>query len=163
MATLYTLFFSVYENIPAPAGVALDAAPITRESEKHRFLVDEFFSYDVRGLSDMTPNDLPPQQRLSSKEQNSNACIDLALRRWLAVQQNLTASGVSQREAAGAILQRVKVAGVGRPEILDLAELCQPLWVHPWLGNMENAKAFFRNNNSSKWDDEQWTVCKSLY
>ena len=57
------------------------------------------------------------------------------------MQPNLTMTGIADREVAQAILQRVKPTGA--PVILDLGDPCQPLYVHPWLGNVENARAFF--------------------
>jgi hypothetical protein len=159
--------FSVYEQpAEAAAGVAAAAAaPASQsvESADHRFIVDAWISYDVRGLSAASPNAPLPDEALTLAQMNGDDCIDFAIGRWLAVVPSVTGSGYPERDEAGAILQRVKPVGAGKLQILELKELCQPLWTFPWLKNFDTAKAFFASGRSTKWDADQWLVCPKLY
>jgi len=45
---------------------------------------------------------------------------------------------------------------------LGMSFLCQPLFAFPVLGNVQDAKAFFRAQ-FSKWDAEQWLVLSQVF
>ena len=97
----------------APGGVAAAAGQLAnaqKQSTTVRFVVDSWFSYDITGLADDAG--AAPDHRLSLKEQNDpSMTIDLALVRNLAIQANVTGTGISNREvAARHVFQRVKPA-----------------------------------------------------
>ena len=61
--------------------------------------------------------------------------IDLAVGRWLVVQPTITASGDSDRESSASyVFQLVKPSA--KTLIMDVAELCQPLWAIPYLATL---------------------------
>jgi hypothetical protein len=169
--------FSTFDPaVAAQPGGVVAAAPvaepeIARESAHLRFIVDFWFSYDATGLTPETPNAIS-RRRLKVSELNlspdsdSDAdqplnVIDLAAGRWVAVQPSITASGDTTRENVAAyVFQRVKASA--KRQILDIGELCQPLWVLPFLRNVDGAKEFF-DSKESKWSADQWLVCKKLY
>jgi hypothetical protein len=64
------------------------------------------------------------------------------------------------RECAAAVFQRVKP--FAKRVIVDVAQLCQPLWAFPWLNDYDTAKEFFRGK-VNKWDADQWLVCDQLF
>jgi hypothetical protein len=172
-ATAEHAIFSVFEEVGVAANAgggaaAAAAAPAVRvaESKTGRFIVDAWFSYDVRGLSSVNPNAPPPAKRPTAKELDED-CIDLCFCRWLSVQPSVTGSGIAARDEADAVLQRLKRApgAGGKLAILEVGTLCQPLWAFPWLGNYESARAqaAFSRSSFSKWDAEQWLVAKKLY
>ena len=141
------------------AGAAQAKAPNVQSSKK-RFIVDWWFSYDITGLS--AGSNAAPTKRLTLKDQNNpDIAVDLVVGRRLVLQPTITASGVESREtAADYVFQRVKPAP--KLYILDLADLCQPLWAIPFLHNVATAKAFFAADDS-KWSADQWLVVKKLY
>jgi len=140
------------------------------ESRDARFLVDFFISYDIRGLSAESPNAPVPAKPLSSSERNDIAfAVDFAVGRRLEVQQSVAAASLSgaagvanskRREFADAVFQRVKPTGAACV-IVDVGQLCQPLWAFPWLRDVVGAKAFFRTK-TNKWDADQWLVASKL-
>ena len=89
--------------------------------------------------------------------------IDLAVGRWLS-KQSTVANGNADRENAAkhAAFERVKPAPGSKCVIVDLADLCQPLWAMPVLGPVAIAREFFCTN-TSKWSANQWLVCAMLY
>jgi len=135
------------------------------ESKVDRFLVDFFISYDIRGLSAEAPNAPVPAKPLSSSELNDlSFAVDLAFGRRLEVQQAVAAPSGSEdalrREFAQAVFQRVKPAAACC--VVDVAQLCQPLWAFPWVRDVAGAKVLFRTK-TNKWDAEQWLVASKLY
>ena len=54
-------------------------------------------------------------------------------------------------------------ARLGKYEMRDIGQLCQPLCSFPFLGPMGNAMKFFRGGKSSKWDVNEWLVLPKLY
>ena len=88
--------------------------------------------------------------------------VDLALGRYLAVQATVTTAGAAsvREEWAKKVFQRVKPKAA--LVALDMGFLCQPLFAFPVLGNVQDAKAFFRAQ-LSKWDAEQWLVLSKLF
>jgi hypothetical protein len=152
--------FSAFDPAVAaqPGGVV--AAPIAepeiaRESSSLRFIVDFWFSYDATasGLTPEAPNAMP-KRRLKVSELNQSPAsdsdsdqpplkvIDLAAGRWVVVQPSITASGDATREGVAAyVFQRVKA--LAKREILDIGELCQPLWVLPFLRNVDGATRWY--------------------
>ena len=125
--------FSVFEGAAAAPGAV---APV-RESSMLRFIVDFWISYNITGLTAVDQN--PPPDRLSARQLNKDdedvTVIDLAVGRWLVVQPTITASGDSHRESAASyVFQRVKPSA--KTVIMDVAELCQPLWAIPYLATL---------------------------
>jgi len=117
-------------------------------------------SYDIRGLSDPTPNAPAPEDALSTVQVNDiKFAIDLAVGRRLEVMPTVAAGPAAtsaMRECAAAILQRVKPSQ--KHVIVDVAQLCQPLWAFPWLNSFAEAQDFFKHK-VNKWDADQWLVC----
>jgi hypothetical protein len=162
--------FSVYESVAVAGGgaaggaaAAAAAAPSVVESQSKYFVVDGWFSYDVRGLSSADPNAPPPPKRLTTKELGGDDCIDLCFGRWLTVLPSVTGSGIAGRDVADTVLRRVKPEGAGKLTILEVGALCQPLWVFPWLRNYDAALEAFSRGSFTKWDAEQWLVATWLY
>jgi hypothetical protein len=165
-ATSEHAIFSVYEQIQVPvAGGVAAAQPLFRietvESERFRFIVDGWFSYDIRELSAAYPNIEPPAKPLSKTDLNGVSCIDLCIGRWLEVLPTVTGSGIEDRESAAAIFQRVKPQDT--LQILEIGELCQPLWAFPWFGDYATSREFFSRSDYTKWDAEQWLIASKLY
>ena len=159
--------FSMFEaDAVVPAGVAGPAPKRRqRESTKDRFIVDFFMSYDIRGLSADTPNAPAPADALSTAQVNDiKFAIDFAVGRRLEVMPMVAAGSAAAsalRDCAGAILQRVKPKGE-KHVIVEVGQLCQPLWAFPWLNSFAEAKDFFKHK-VNKWDADQWLVCSYLY
>jgi hypothetical protein len=160
----------VYESVAVAGGgaaggaaAAAAAAPSVVESQSKYFVVDGWFSYDVRGLSSADPNAPPPPKRLTTKELGGDDCIDLCFGRWLTVLPSVTGSGIAGRDVADTVLRRVKPEGAGKLTILEVGALCQPLWVFPWLRNYDAALEAFSRGSFTKWDAEQWLVATWLY
>ena len=148
----------------APGGAAapLAAAPkaTRQQSERERYVVDFWFSYDITGL-DEDPNAEPKTQLTLAQQNDPKFAVDLAVARELLVQPTITATGNISRETAAAyVFQRVKAAP--KPVIVDLADLCQPLWTFPFLGSVTDAKTFF-SGTSSKWSTNHWLIAPKLY
>lgn len=156
--------FSLFEEDEGAASpVGADMAPV-RESETERFIVDFWISYDVTGLSAENPNN-PPARQLSEKELNADhddvKVIDIAVGRMLVEQPSITMTGNAVREeAASYVFQRMKPTA--KLAILEVSQLCRPLWAIPFLGDVEAARTFF-DENESKWCAKQWLVVKKLY
>jgi hypothetical protein len=143
------------------AGGAAAGAPVPVESRTEFFFVEGWLSYDTSGLSDAVPNAPISGERLSLAEQSSERCVDLAVGRRGSVVPYLAESQLARdRIAAKKVFQRVKLSP--KREIVDIANLCQPLLVYPYLGSVAEAKTYFRHS-TSKWDVEQWLVCPKLY
>jgi len=83
-----------------------------RESKADRFIVYFFMSYDIRLLSDPTPNALAPEDALSTVQVNDiKFATDLAVGRRLEVMPTVAAGPAATsalRECAAAILLWVK-------------------------------------------------------
>ena len=173
--------FSGYDPVanpgPAPGGVAAGAAAAAApdasddavcESDKRYFFVDFWISYDVTGLSAATPNAPPPGRRLrpsdlnASPEEGGLMVIDLAVGRWLTVQKSLAGGDADRETAASYVFRRVALKASTRRSMVDLGELCQPLWAMPVLGSVGDAKAYF-DAHDSKWSAGQWLVTTKLY
>lgn len=159
--------FSMFSDDAVPGGVAAaqQAAAAAEDqptavSSKEYFFVEGWLSYDITGLSDATPNEAPAGPRLSPSEQNSRyRAVDLAVGRRGVVQDYISPPAL-MRGVAQRVFQRVKL--LTKVEIVDVASLCQPCHVFPYLKTVEDAKMFFRKHGS-KWDAEQWLVCTKLY
>ena len=90
--------------------------------------------------------------------------VDLAFGRRLEVQQAAAApSGPEdafRREFAREVFQRVKPAAASC--VVDVAQLCQPLWACPRMRDVAGAKFEFCTQ-TNKWDAVQWLVASKLY
>ena len=105
---------------------------------------------------------MSPQKLTVAELNDASFAVDLAVGRHLRLLPTVTDAGAeSVREKwAKIVFQRVKPQGA--LVVLDIAFLCQPLWSFPVLGNVNDAKSFFRAL-SSKWDAEQWLVLPKLF
>jgi hypothetical protein len=158
--------FSMFEpKSDDSAGADAVALSDVVESRNDRFLVEYYFSYDIRGLTDADPNAAAPPKSLSSSELNDAAfAIDFAAGRRLQIQPTVAASSgdaasAAPREFAQAVYQRVKP--VDARVIVEVGQLCQPLWAFPWLRDVATAKKMFRTK-INKWDAEQWLVASTI-
>ena len=89
--------------------------------------------------------------------------IDIAVGRDLELQPSITASGNADRERVAAyVFQRVAAKASAKRKVLEVSQLCQPLWAIPFLLNVSSAREFF-GENESKWAARQWLVVKKLY
>jgi hypothetical protein len=161
--------FSMFNSAaaPPPGGVAAVAATddTGKESSSDRFLVHFFFSYDIRGLSSINPNAPVPDKELSNAQVNdAEFAIDLAMGQMMELHEDVAAASNTEatlsREIAQAIFQRVKPTG--KLVVVEVGQLCQPLWAFPWLESFDAAKSFFRSK-ANKWDANEWLVSSKLY
>ena len=163
-STVFSGFDAALQPGVAPGGLAAAAdllASTQKQSTTVRFVVDSWFSYDITGLADDAG--AAPDHRLSLKEQNDpSMTIDLALVRNLAIQANVTGTGIRNREvAARHVFQRVKPAPT--VTIRGLEDLCQPLWTIPFLDSVVSAEEFFASQVRSKWTANHWLIIPKLY
>ena len=109
-------------------------------------------SYDITGLSDGTPNAAPIGPRLTPAQQNSRTrAVDLAVGYRLKVYTPLSAAGLG-RDHAEQIFLRCKKST--RLEIMDIANLCEPLHAFPYLGSVAQSKEFFKKGLN--WAADEW-------
>ena len=156
--------------MPAAPGVAVTVADVPggeyKESPKDRFLVDFYFSYDIRGLTAAEPNAAVPAKRLTSKEcGDSKYALDFAVGRRLKLVDGVSApsgsaASVASREGvAKAVFERLQPTDAC--VVVDIAQLCQPLMTFPWIGSVAKAKDFFKHK-VNKWEASEWLVCPKL-
>jgi hypothetical protein len=157
--------FSLFADDAGGGAAGVAAAGVPVESRAEFFFVEGWISYDISGLSVVAPNAPVSGVRLTQDEQSSERCVDLAVgRRGSVIPLSAESQLARDRNAAKKVFQRVKLSP--KREIVDIANLCQPLLVYPYLGSVADAKTHFRHTgagSASKWDVEQWLVCPKLY
>jgi hypothetical protein len=158
--------FSAYEPAQhGPPGVAAEQQgapePQVVESTSDLFLVDYWISYDTTGLTNANPNAQPSVLTQAELNKKADTVIDLAVGHWLTINPNVS-TGDANREVARYVLKRVSVGAAARLAILDLGELCQPLWAFPVVGKVADATTFF-HTKETKWSAREWLVCNELY
>ena len=107
------------------------------------------------------PNAQPSVLTQAELNKKADTVIDLAVGYWLTINPNVS-TGDANREVARYVLKRVSVGAAARLAILDLGELCQPLWAFPVVGKVADATTFF-HTKETKWSAREWLVCNELY
>ena len=97
------------------------------ESTSELFLVDYWISYNTTGLTDMNPNAPPSVLTQAELNKKGDSVIDLAVGHWL----TSPPTGDPNREVTKDVFKRVSVGAGAQLTMLDLGELCQPLWAFP--------------------------------
>jgi hypothetical protein len=117
------------------------------ESKTDRFLVEFFISYDIRGLSKNEQNAPAPDTPLTTADvKDMKFAVDLAVGRKLELMPTVAAGAAATsapRECAAVVLPFAKRV------IVDVGQLCKPLWAFPWLKDFDTAKEFFKDKVTS--------------